>query len=160
MKSPGRVRVQLSGRDERKIGELLSNKGVRPVRVMRRALVLQQLNRGRETAQVALNVNLARKTVRAIAYRYQDEGLERALYEKPRPGARPRLDDSQKQRIIAMVCGPTPPGQARWTVRLIVQEAVRRKLAGTVGRETIRVLLEGHDLQPWREKNVVRGRTE
>jgi hypothetical protein len=26
-----------------------------------------------------------------------------------------------------------------------------------VGRETIRVLLESHDLKPWREKNVVRG---
>jgi hypothetical protein len=24
-----------------------------------------------------------------------------------------------------------------------------------VGRETIRVLLESHDLKPWREKNVV-----
>ena len=127
---------------------------------MRRALVLQQLNQGRGTTQVALNVNLARKTVRAIAYRYQEAGLERALYEKPRPGVKPRLDNSQKQRIIAMVCGPAPPGQARWTVRLIAQEAMRRKLAARVGRETIRVLLEGHDLQPWREKNVVRGRTE
>ena len=59
-----------------------------------------------------------------------------------------------------MVCGPAPAGQARWTVRLIAREAMRRKLAPTIGRETIRVLLEGHDLQPWREKNVVRGRTE
>jgi putative transposase len=28
-----------------------------------------------------------------------------------------------------------------------------------VGRETVRILLENHDLKPWREKNVVRGRT-
>ena len=27
------------------------------------------------------------------------------------------------------------------------------------GRETIRVLLESHDLKPWRERNVVRGGT-
>jgi len=157
MKSPRRVQVQLSGKDERKISELLS-KGIQPVRVMRRALILQQLHRGLGAGQVAGNANVAAKTVRAIAYRYQDEGLEEALYEKPRPGAKPVLDNSQKQRIIAMVCGPAPPGQSRWTVRLIAQETKRRKLAPTVGRETIRVLLESHELQPWREKNVVRGR--
>ena len=69
------------------------------------------------------------------------------------------LDASQKQRIIAMVCSDPPEGRARWTVRLVAQEAVKRKLAPRVGRETIRILLQDHDLKPWREKNVVRGRT-
>lgn len=41
-----------------------------------------------------------------------------------------------------MVCGPAPVGQARWSVRLIATEAVRRKLVSQVGRETIRMLLE------------------
>jgi len=57
------------------------------------------------------------------------------------------------------VCGPPPQGQARWSVRLIAQEAVKRKLARRVGRETIRILLQHHELKPWREKNVVRSRT-
>jgi hypothetical protein len=26
-----------------------------------------------------------------------------------------------------------------------------------VGPETVRILLQSHDLKPWREKNVVRG---
>jgi putative transposase len=42
-------------------------------------------------------------------------------------------------------------------VRLLTEEAIKRKLVPHVGRETIRVLLESHDLKPWREKNVVRG---
>jgi hypothetical protein len=58
-----------------------------------------------------------------------------------------------------MVCWKPPEGRARWTVRLIVEEAVKRKLVPKAGRETIRVLLQSHDLKPWREKNVVRGRT-
>ena len=41
---------------------------------------------------------------------------------------------------------------ARWSVRLIAEEAVKRKLASKVGRETIRILLQSHDLKPWREK--------
>jgi hypothetical protein len=50
------------------------------------------------------------------------------------------------------VCGTQPPGQARWTVRRIAQEAVKRRLAPQVGRETIRILLQSHELKPWREK--------
>jgi transposase len=101
-------------------------------------------------------VGVTRKTVRAIARRYEDEGLESALYEKPRPGKPRSLDPSQNQRVIAMVCSPPPEGHARWTVRLITTEAVKRKLAPPVSRETIRLLLQNHDLKPWREKNVVR----
>jgi hypothetical protein len=37
-------------------------------------------------------------------------------------------------------------------VRLIAQEAVKRKPVPRVGRETIRILLQSHELKPWREK--------
>lgn len=62
------------------------------------------------------------------------------------------LAPPEKQRIIAMVCADPPAGAARWTVRLITEQAVKRKLVAQVGRETIRVLLQSHDLKPWREK--------
>jgi len=50
-----------------------------------------------------------------------------------------------------------PPGAARWTVRLIAEQPVKRKLVPQVGRETIRMLLQSHDLKPWQKKHVVRG---
>jgi hypothetical protein len=59
-----------------------------------------------------------------------------------------------------MVCGSAPASMARWSVRLIAEEAVKRKLTQQVGRETIRILLQSHELKPWREKNVVRGGSE
>jgi hypothetical protein len=49
---------------------------------------------------------------------------------------------------------------ARWSVRLIASEAVKWKLAPQVGRETIRILLESHELKPWREKKLVHHGTE
>jgi putative transposase len=152
------VHVQLTKKDREQIGGML-NKGWESARVLRRALILRQLDQGQTAEQVAGQVGVASKTVRAIARRYEDEGLESALYERPRPGQQRRLDAGQSQRIIAMVCGPPPQGQARWNVRLIAREAVKRKLVPRVGRETIRILLQSHDLKPWREKNVVRGGT-
>jgi len=124
-----------------------------------RALALLQLDAGQAAAAVAANLQLTAKAVREMGRRYEDGGLDRALYDRQRPGAAPVLEASQKQRIIAMVCTDPPEGRARWTVRLIAEEAVKRKLLPRVGRETIRILLQSHDLKPWREKNVVRGRT-
>ena len=81
--------------------------------------------------------------------------LKAALYESPRPGNQRLLTEKQANTIIAMVCGDPPNDYPRWTIELIVEEAVRHKIVDTVGRETIRVLLHSHDLKPWREKNVV-----
>jgi transposase len=119
---------------------------------------LLQLANGASAPQIAKVIPLTAEAIRGIGRRYQQGGLERALYEKQRPGAAEVLDDSQKQRLIAMVCSSPPEGRARWTVRLIAEEAVKRKLVPRVGRETIRILLSSHDLKPWREKNVGSGR--
>ena len=58
----------------------------------------------------------------------------------------------RKERIIAMVCSSPPEGRGRWTVRLVAEEAVKRKLVPAIGREAIRILRLHHDLKPWREK--------
>jgi putative transposase len=154
-----RIHVELGKKDRQQLSRMLI-KGRESARVLRRALILRQLDQSQTAAQVAVNVGVACKTVRAIARRYEEEGLESGLYEKPRPSQPRALDTVQSQRIIAMVCGEPPVGQARWSVRLIAAEAVKRKLAPRVGRETIRILLQSHDLKPWREKNVVRGGSE
>ena len=73
-------------------------------------------------------VRLTAQAIRNLARRYQKGGWEAARYEKQRPGAAAWLDASQKQRIIAMVCSDPPTGRARWTVRLVAQEAIQRKL--------------------------------
>ena len=70
-------------------------------------------------------VPLIPQAIRKIGYRYREGGLERTPYEKQRPGAETLLEDSEKQRIIAMVCSDPPEGFARWTVRLVAEEAVK-----------------------------------
>jgi transposase len=154
MKNTQRGQVRLSRKDRQLVAEML-RRGRESARVLRRASILRQLDQGQKITQIAGNLGVVRKTVRSIARRYRQEGLESALHEKPRPGKARALDVNQSQRIVAMVCGLPPAGQARWSVRLIAEESVKRKLVSKVGRETIRILLQDHDLKPWREKNVV-----
>jgi putative transposase len=148
--------LDVSESDKSTLKQLLSS-GVQPVRVVLRALALRQLGEGRTASEVAGLVGLTGKAIRALARRYEEGGLERAVYEKARPGKKRLLDASTEQRIVAMVCGAPPSGRARWSVRLIAEQAVQRKIVPQLGRETLRVLLESHELKPWREKNVVSG---
>jgi transposase len=159
MRAYRRIRVRLKKADRDRLDEVLSG-GMQPVRTVLRALALSHLHDGKPVSEVARIVRLTPKAVREIARRCLDSGLEQALYDKPRPGAVPMLEPDQRQRIIAMVCSDPPQGRARWTVRLVAEEAVKRRLVPRVGRETIRILLLHDDLKPWREKNVVRAGAE
>jgi putative transposase len=147
----------LKAQDKQELKQMLSG-GIQQVRVVLRALALLQLDAGLSAPKISQTVLFAAQAIRTIAKRYQQDGLERALFERKRPGHAELLEASDKQRIIAMVCSQPPEGRTRWTVRLVAEEAVKRKLVPGVGRETIRILLESHDFKPWRENNVVRGR--
>src|SRR6202023_754220 len=151
--------IDVTSKDRKRLRELLSG-GVQQVRVVLRAVALSQLAQGVSAPRISSVVPLTPQAIRKVGHRYQQGGLDRALYEKERPGAAALLEDSQKQRIIAMVCAGPPEGHARWTVRLVAEQAVKKRLVPRVGRETIRVLLLSHDLKPWREKNVVRPGTQ
>ena len=158
MRTYRRLRVRWRKSDREFLDTMLSG-GRQPGRVVLRGLALRHLHEGKAVSEVASQVQLTPKAVREIGRRYEELGLDRALYDKQRPGAPALLQESQRQRIMAMVCSHPPAGRARWTVRLIAAEARKRKLVPKVGRETIRVLLLDHDLKPWREKNVVRAGT-
>jgi len=153
-----RLTLALRGGDRERVRGLL-RKGQTSARVIRRSQVLALLDDGHSPNDVAELLGMSDTTVRRIGWRYREEGLESALQERPRPGHARVLREKEEARIIAMVCAAPPEGRARWTVRLVAEEAVRRKLVPRVGRETIRVLLQSHDLKPWREKNVVRSET-
>ena len=86
MRTYRRLHVRLSKGDREKLDDILSA-GVQAVRTVLRALVLCRLDEGRSASKVAAAVRLTAKAVREIGRRYEDGGLEQALYERPRPGA-------------------------------------------------------------------------
>jgi hypothetical protein len=149
--------VGLKPKEKLRLKEM-TKKGRETARVLNRARILLLLDQGKGPQEICGAIDCAKETVNRVGKRYLELGLERALYEDARPGAEPILNVRENQHIIAMVCGPPPDGRASWSTSLIAEEAVKRGLCKQVGRETIRILLLRHELKPWREKNVVRGR--
>jgi len=120
MRAYKRLEVKLPKPDERSLVQLLRS-GVQQVRVVLRSLALLQLSGGDSAPAIARRLRLTPKTVRDIGKRYLEGGVDRALYERPRQGAKPILSPTERQRIIAMTCSDAPEGRARWTVRLIAE---------------------------------------
>src|SRR3970040_133400 len=127
------LRVDVSKKDQAALKKLLAG-GIEQVRVAMRAVALLRLRGGMGGPPIAAALPLTRQALRTLARRYQQGGLERALYDKQRPGAASLLSAQQRQRIIAMVCSDPPPGCARWTVRLVVGEAGKRRPGARGGR--------------------------
>ena len=149
-----RIKLKLKRADKKVLADMMKG-GQQAVRVIKRARILQLLDSGKTLKQTAEGAGVGQRTVRDVRDRYLNEGLERILREAPRRIPDRAVNDKQEQRIVAMLCGPSPTGRARWSIRLARDEAVDRSIVPKVGRETIRVLMNKHELKPWREKNVV-----
>lgn len=145
-------------KDERQRLKLILSKGKESVRIIKRAQVLNLYDQGYTSPSIARAVSIDAVTVRTIGWRYLEGGLDRALYDLPRPGNPRLLTEKQANQIIALVCSDAPEGYDRWTLELIAAKAIESGIVPTVGRETIRILLKTHDIKPWREKNVVHSR--
>jgi len=149
-----RVSLKLKKREVLQLKQITGS-GIQPVKRYRRAQQLLLMNAGKSAREAAEATGVAEATTIRIRRRYVEWGLEGALSDRPRPGKKRLLSGKESQRIVAMVCGPAPEGYAVWSIKLIVEEAIKRKIVKRVGRETIRLLFLSHDLKPWREKNVV-----
>ena len=152
-KFPG---LRLTATDRQALREARGGRRRLSERRWRRIRILELLDQGWKLTQTAAAMGTYPREVRRVGRRYLERGLAAALSDDPRPKPPKLLDATQQAAIVAMVCGPPPPGHARWTIVLTAAQAQQRGVIRKVGRETIRRLLECHALKPWRKKNVVR----
>jgi hypothetical protein len=154
VKTKRRPRLKLSAADRVELKRLKQEKLT--ARVWRRILTLEHLDAGQTVRGAAKAVGGYHREVKRVADRYNAAGLQAALSDEPRPGPERKLDSVEEAAVVAMVCGPPPEGYARWTIRLVTSEVMKRGIVKKIGRECIRVTLANHELKPWREKNVGR----
>lgn len=141
----------LKPKDKEEISRII--KSATDARVIYRANALNLRHKGLTAAEVADYLEISPRTVFNIQQNYSDGGLIKALEDDPRPGSPPQFDDGQKAKIVAMVCANPPEGFDRWTLALISEEAKKNGIVKSISRETIRVLLQEHDLKPWLQKS-------
>ncbi len=146
-------RVSLKPRERSKLRGII-RKGRERARVITRARILLAADKGKTDGQIARELEVSLTTPRDVRMRYVDGGIERALYDAPRPGQPPKLTGKDKARVCALACTSPPDGYGRWTLDLLTAHSAP-KLKHPVCRTAIWKVLLKNELKPWREKNVV-----
>jgi putative transposase len=151
--------LTLTASDHRKILKMKRTSTLRQ-RDWRRIRMLELLDDGWNLTQTGRALGTYPREVRRVGWRFLIGGLEMAMSDDTRPTPPRLLDHSEESALVAMVCSDPPDGCGRWSIRLIAEEAVKRGIVPKIGRETVRMVLQRHDLKPWRKKNVVRARNQ
>jgi len=114
--------VQL-GENDRQYLESLIATGELPVKVYRRALALLELDRGKTYTTVAETLNVSNHTVSSLAKDYGERALL-CLHDRTRSGRPVEINGTQRAKVTALACSDPPQGHARWTLRLLADQAV------------------------------------
>jgi transposase len=146
--TPNQFPVRLSEGQRQRLLDLTRN-GRAPAKKIRHAQVLLLSDRGRpdgarSRTEIARALGLHVNSVDRIRKRFVQEGEAPALERKPRltPPVPPKLDGRAQAHIVAICCGAAPQGHARWTLRLIADELVKRKFVTSVCIESVRQVLK------------------
>lgn len=76
-------------------------------------------------------------TVSNTKRRYCAGRLQAALYDKLRPGAKPKITGEVEADLDALVCSDSPPGYERWTLRLLANELVALELVESISHVAV-----------------------
>jgi putative transposase len=133
--------IELSNGDLSSLKTIL-RRGATPARTQTRARVLDLLHRGHHPDQVAETLRLSGATVFNIKRRYLEEGLDAALYDKPRSGKPPTIDGKMRAQITALACSRAPEGHAGWTLRLLADKAVELGFVETISHTAVKKILK------------------
>lgn len=132
--------------EERVELEQLIRSGTNSARVIGRARTLLLIDRSqgkkRTIQEVAEAAMVSPGTVSNIKRRYFERGPAGALYDKPRPGAKPKVDGEVEARLIALTCSDPPEGYERWTLRLLASELVALEVLESISHVTVGEVLK------------------
>lgn len=144
--------VELTEEEQTRLRGLFRG-GKAPVRMLTRARILLKAGEGCTDAEVTSALGVGMASVFRTRRRFVEEGLEHALRERPRPGARRRLNGKQEAHLIAVACSTPPEGHARWTLRLLAGKVVELGFADSISHETVRKMLKKTTSSRGRERS-------
>lgn len=119
----------------------LLSKGTIPVKTMKRATALLELDKGKTFGAVAQILNVGYQTVSSWAAKYQTQQLT-FLTDKPRSGRPLEIDGSQQAKLTALACSQAPDGRSQWSLRLLADKAVELTYCEHLSHNQARLILK------------------
>jgi len=107
-----------------------------------RSRILLFNDSGKTSREIAVLLDWNYVSVTQILSRYEQGGLERALFDAPRSGAPRKLTPELEAKVSAVACSEAPDGRVRWTIRLLADEVVRMQATESISASSVRSILK------------------
>ncbi len=115
-------------------------RGTAPARTIRRAHSLLYAWEGVPDEEIAERLRCHPNTVANTRKDFRERDLL-CLYDKPRPGAKPKLDGRAEAHLVALACSEPPEGRDHWTLQLLADRMVILDHVDSLSGETVRRVL-------------------
>ena len=115
--------------------------GSAPARTQTKARIVLMTDRGsgklRKDAEIAESVMVNVATVGRTRRKFINEGMEAALYDKPRPGGKPKITGDIEAKLTMLACSDPPEGRDRWTIQLLADKMVELQYVESISRVAV-----------------------
>jgi putative transposase len=128
--------IQLSGEQRAELEQLIRT-GNAAARVQNRARILLLSSEGKSEAEIAAALHTSPATVQKTRRHLRVEGLQRALYDNPRPGRPPRITGEVEAKLAMLACSTPPQGRERWTLQLLADKMVELHYIDTISDQAV-----------------------
>ena len=126
--------VKLSGEERERLSALIS-KGKAAAKTILKARILlkadtSEAGEGWTDKKICEALDTDICMVMRVRAKLVEEGLDAVLTRKKRstPPVAPIFDGERQAQLIALACSEPPAGHARWTIRLLANAAVERRI--------------------------------
>jgi len=135
--------VKLSSEERKRLNTLIS-KGKATAKIILKARILVKADQSEagegwsdEEICHALDTNVG--MVARVREKLVTEGLDAVFARKKRetPPIEPIFDGEKQAQLIALACSEPPAGHARWTIRLLAEHVVERKIVDSAHFNTV-----------------------
>jgi hypothetical protein len=141
--TPNQYPVVLTDEQRRSFSEICSN-GHAPARKIKHARILLLSDHEREggpltRTQIGELFGMHPNSVDKVRKRFVLQGEAPALNRKPRetPPVPPILDGHSEAHLVAICCSDPPEGRVCWTMQLLADELIKRRIVTQISAETV-----------------------
>ncbi len=128
--------------DEREQVLELTRKGTVSTRKVTRARILLKADEGWTDEQIVAALDTSLSTVERTRRRLVEGGLQKALNDDPRPGAKRKLDGRGEAHLIALTVSSPPDDHEHWALRLLAERLVELGVVDSISHEAVRQTLK------------------
>ena len=121
--------------------ENLIRSGSAPARTQTKARILLMTDRNsgllRKDAEIAESVMVNVATVGRARRTCITKGMDAVLYDRPRPGGKPKITGDIEAKLTMLACSTPPEGHERWTIQLLADKMVELNYIESISRVAV-----------------------